>query len=244
MSKTDIDYSNTIIYKIYCKDESIKDLYVGHTTNFVQRKHAHKMSCTREKYYNYNCKVYKLIRENGGWDNWSMEIVNFFNCKNQKEARIKEQDYFISLNATLNSVEPFPERKKYIKKTNNIELEQKKNIEQINEKFTEKNKFFCGICVYSTDRKSSFNKHKLSGKHINNTKLKSEEENLYKFFCKNCNKSYNARNSLWYHSQKCTHISANNNTNALLKETNDQVDLLTNSVIELQKQISYLSIKT
>ena len=41
MSKKDIDYSNTIIYKITCKDENVTDVYVGHTINFVQRKHAH-----------------------------------------------------------------------------------------------------------------------------------------------------------------------------------------------------------
>ena len=46
MPKTDVDYSNTIIYKICCKDESITDVYVGHTTNFIQRKYSHKISCS------------------------------------------------------------------------------------------------------------------------------------------------------------------------------------------------------
>ena len=35
MPKDIIDYSNTIIYKIYCKNETITDIYVGHTTNFL-----------------------------------------------------------------------------------------------------------------------------------------------------------------------------------------------------------------
>ena len=39
MPKNEIDYSNTIIYKITCLDPNITDVYVGHTTNFVQRKH-------------------------------------------------------------------------------------------------------------------------------------------------------------------------------------------------------------
>ena len=108
MPKTEIDYSNTIIYKITCKDPSIKDVYVGHTTNFVQRKHAHKQSCINEKSSTYKCKLYKVIRENGGWHNWMMEIVNFFNCADHYEARKKEQEYFKILNATLNSVEPLP----------------------------------------------------------------------------------------------------------------------------------------
>ena len=47
MPKVDIDYSNTIIYKIVCVDPLIKDLYIGHTTNFVQRKYAHKQTCNK-----------------------------------------------------------------------------------------------------------------------------------------------------------------------------------------------------
>ena len=45
MPKTDIDYSNTIIYKITCKDPTVNEVYVGHTTNFVQRKYSHKQNC-------------------------------------------------------------------------------------------------------------------------------------------------------------------------------------------------------
>ena len=38
----ELDYSNTIIYKISCKDTNVTELYVGHTINFVQRQLAHK----------------------------------------------------------------------------------------------------------------------------------------------------------------------------------------------------------
>jgi hypothetical protein len=62
MSNPDKDYSNTIIYKIMCKDPSIQDVYVGHTVNFVQRKKAHQLSCMNSKYPNHNCKVYQVMR--------------------------------------------------------------------------------------------------------------------------------------------------------------------------------------
>ena len=101
MSMNEIDYSNTIIYKITCKDTQVTDVYVGHTTNFVQRKYSHRQNCK-----NNNCKLYEVIRANGGWSNWSMDIINFFNCKDLYEARIKEQEYFLLLRATLNSNEP------------------------------------------------------------------------------------------------------------------------------------------
>jgi len=38
MPKKEIDYSNTIIYKIVCRDLNIKECYVGHTTNFTKQK--------------------------------------------------------------------------------------------------------------------------------------------------------------------------------------------------------------
>ena len=63
MPKENIDYSNTIIYKIYCIDETIKDIYVGHTTHFIQRKYQHKLLCNNLKNV---LKIYKIIRENGG----------------------------------------------------------------------------------------------------------------------------------------------------------------------------------
>ena len=99
MPKIEIDYSNTIIYKITCKDPNILDVYVGHTTNFVQRKHAHKQSCINNKSSNHKCKLYEVIRNNGGWINWDMEIIHFCNCADHYEARKKEQEYFELLKA-------------------------------------------------------------------------------------------------------------------------------------------------
>ena len=40
MPKVKIDYSNIIFYKISCKDSNIIDTYIGHTTNFIQKKHT------------------------------------------------------------------------------------------------------------------------------------------------------------------------------------------------------------
>ena len=45
MPKVAIDYSKTVMYKIVCKDLNIKDLYIGHTVNFRQRKHDHRRHC-------------------------------------------------------------------------------------------------------------------------------------------------------------------------------------------------------
>jgi len=106
MPKIQSDYSNTIIYKICCNDVNITDIYIGHTTNFTQRKHNHKINCCSENASNYNMNVYKFIRKNGGWDNWSMvQIENIF-CNNKREALTKERLWIESLKAKLNCNNP------------------------------------------------------------------------------------------------------------------------------------------
>ena len=48
MPSKPIDYGNTHFYKIVCKDVSIKECYVGHTTDFTKRKSQHKHLCYGE----------------------------------------------------------------------------------------------------------------------------------------------------------------------------------------------------
>ena len=47
MPKCQMDFLHTIIYKFCCMT-NIKDTYVGHTTNFTQRKNQHKTSVNDE----------------------------------------------------------------------------------------------------------------------------------------------------------------------------------------------------
>jgi len=201
MPKAEIDYSNTIIYKITCKDPSNTDVYIGHTINFVQRKHAHKQSCNNKKSPNHDCKLYKVIRENGGWENWTMDIVNFFNCQGHYEAREKEQEYFTLLNATLNSIEPIPKLKeKYIvTEYNPIQTPSYKNSKKI---------FYCENCDYKCCNKFDFNKHLGTRKHLtgNNTKEKSQKITKI-YICGTCNNEYKHQSSLCKHVKTCQHFS-------------------------------------
>jgi hypothetical protein len=72
-------------------------------------------------------------------------------------------------------------------------------------------KFLCSSCDFECSKKSNYDKHISTAKHKNRTKLNVlEQKNAEKcqfFYCKNCNKEYNARNSLWYHEQKCKIVS-------------------------------------
>jgi hypothetical protein len=131
MPKIQIDYSNTIFYKIYCRDSSINELYIGHTTNFVQRKHAHKQGCCNVKNSNYNCKLYQVMRQYNGWDNWKMDIIAFHECDNLLGAKIQEQKYYEEYKATLNSIEPLPKPKPNEKNTTGFEIDKELLIKML-----------------------------------------------------------------------------------------------------------------
>jgi hypothetical protein len=232
MPKKEVDYSNTIIYKICCKDETIKDVYVGHTTNFIQRKYAHKISCIN---LNTDLKIYNVIRNNGGWDNWNMIELAKYECKDVTEARIKEQEHYNELKSSLNSNPPYVDKTKlfcslcnlqcfgtkqyneHIKcnkhinksKTNGTDGELRTVQKNLEQKILQE--YNCNICNYNTCNVKDYNKHLTTSKHLNRTNLNNLEqkipENPKEFKCKNCNKYYKARNSLWYHQQKCFPIN-------------------------------------
>jgi hypothetical protein len=153
MPKEDIDYSNTIIYKIYCKDESVTDIYVGHTTNFIQRKYSHKICSNNSN----KLKIYEVIRNNGGWENWSMIQIEEISCNNFNEACARERHWIETLKASLNKhipnrtlkewyqihKEQIAEYKKQYREQNKEQMLQQKYLKQNCEcggKYMEQNK--------------------------------------------------------------------------------------------------------
>lgn len=91
------------IYKICCKDLSIKDCYIGSTKDINKRQIQHRSSCSNETQNNSNCMIYQFIRENGNWDNWQMTIVETINCETKNDALIRERYWIETLKANLNS---------------------------------------------------------------------------------------------------------------------------------------------
>jgi hypothetical protein len=104
------------MYKIVSNDLTITDSYVGHTTNFRTRKYSHKCVCNNKKVQKakrYNLKVYKFIRENGGWDSFSMVEIEKFPCKDTHEATARERYWYENLNSQLNTFYPHRSRVEY-----------------------------------------------------------------------------------------------------------------------------------
>lgn len=136
MPKLPINYKNTIIYKIVCKDLEIKNCYVGHTTNWIKRKSKHKKNCKSGTAY-----VYQFIRENGNWENWQMIMIEKIECDDFISASAKEREWIENLNADLNMISPATglTRIEYLSQYRIINTEKIKkyyteNSEKINEK--------------------------------------------------------------------------------------------------------------
>ena len=227
------DYSNTVFYKIFCNDATVNDLYVGHTTNFVQRKYAHKKTCTKENYPNHHLKVYKCIREHGGWDNWKMKIIGYKDCSDHYEARTVEQTYFEALHATLNSIEPLPKPKPRpttvpkVKRvwqcdvcnttcnTNNDLIahgETKKHKRNVISNTSSNNNgepknspnFSCEKCNYGCSSKFNYNRHTMTAKHKMLTNAYTNEQRLTAYLC-DCGRSYKHRQSFYRHKKGAKH---------------------------------------
>ena len=107
------DYLKTVLYIIYCKDETIHDIYVGHTTNFTKRKSNHHTKYKQPEKKHYNMPVYQFMRDNGGFDNWNIEMVFPVPCNNVKQARKHERKLIEVLGATLNHDIPGRLHKEY-----------------------------------------------------------------------------------------------------------------------------------
>ena len=193
MPKIPIDYSKTIIYKIVCNDLNVNQCYVGHTTDMTKRKWGHKSVCNNDKNKGHNHKIYKIIRENGGWDNWNMLLVEKFPCKDKYDACKREREVYEELDAKMNMLIPYrtqEEIKQYHKQydqeyyqTNKEYKKQKfKEYNQLNkqkisaykkkyrqenkQKISERNKekIECLICG-SIVRRSDIAQHKRTAKH-------------------------------------------------------------------------------
>jgi len=165
-------YNNSIIYIIKCKDETIKDCYIGSTINFKRRKYHHKSRCYNENSKSFNLKVYKFIRDNNGWDNFYFDILENVNCNTRKELCKLEGEYIKLYKPSLNTnIEgrTIKEYQKEYRKNN------KDKIKKYNKEYRELNKEY---------QKEYYEKNKDKIKeYYNDNKDKIREKNKDKIMC-------------------------------------------------------------
>ena len=93
--------------------------------------------------------------------------------------------------------------------------------------------YSCYCCDYTTSRKSSYNKHILTDKHlknqgVNKSKQKLSESCKNNMNCEICNKDFKSRVGLWKHKKSCKCI--NDESKCLKKEITPEL------IIELIQQ--------
>lgn len=124
MPKQDIDYSKSIIYKLkHNTDINDEDVYIGHTTNWIQRKREHKKKCNCITSVAYNQKKYQEIRAKGGWVEWEMLPIEEYPCESKIQVEIREEYWRNYYNANLN-----------MRKAHSTEQERKENLYNYNKK--------------------------------------------------------------------------------------------------------------
>jgi hypothetical protein len=131
------DFKKTKIYRLCCNQLSVPFQYIGHTTDFQKRKAVHKYDChNKNDLRKYNQRLYQVIREYGGFKNWSMILVERFPCENNKEACIRERYWAEQLNSNLNTRKPY----RSDEELKNYYIENKERIDKYQKEYRDKHK--------------------------------------------------------------------------------------------------------
>ena len=189
--KTINDYT---FYKIINVNSDVDLCYVGSTVDMKGRTRQHKSNCNYVNGPKYNLKVYKTIREHGGWDEFKMIPVCYAEQLTLTEAHVIEEKYRVELCAELNTNRCHITEEQLKDRVVNKELNRKnsmirhqKNRDENNERSrlyrqnnkvklranaSAKNTCECG-CVISHD---SLARHRRTQNHIDlmNNKIKNE----------------------------------------------------------------------
>ncbi len=107
-------YLNSCIYKIYCKDLSVTDFYIGATKNLTNRVKQHFYNVNNPRSVKGKFKVYNFIREHGGVDNWNVVALKFLSVKDKKALDKVEGEFIKKYRPTLNCVIVGRTRHEYI----------------------------------------------------------------------------------------------------------------------------------
>jgi hypothetical protein len=101
----------------------------------------------------------------------------------------------------------------------------------------EANNYECKKCRFTCSKKSNYEQHLLTKKHLfNKPKNLSNEENataISSIYCEYCNKEYKSRVGLWYHNKKCNMTETDFIKNHVFDTSSNEIKVLTNLVLEM-----------
>jgi hypothetical protein len=98
--------------------------------------------------------------------------------------------------------------------------------------------FICEKCDFLCSKKSYWERHIITAKHIrltnvNNIVSTADKKELLPFICNLCAREYKSRVGLWKHSKKCKLIVPEYHNES--KKDNDDIKMLTNLILDLVK---------
>ena len=131
-------YEKGIIYLIE-HNEKPEFNYLGSTCNLIRRRACHKHSCNTPTSKLYNSKLYRMIRDNGGWDAFTMKPIEEYPCESKTALQIREEYWRKEYNASMNTNSCYTEFKgnDY---SNNYRIKHKEPIKIYQTKYREANK--------------------------------------------------------------------------------------------------------
>tara|TARA_B110000285_G_scaffold137912_1_gene154446 strand:- start:302 stop:613 length:312 start_codon:yes stop_codon:yes gene_type:complete len=82
-----VNYSQTHIYSLESLNNT-NEKFILFSPEINRRIVSHKYCCNNSSSSEYNRKIYKHIRSNGGIENWTFKLLKFIPCKTRKEAEL------------------------------------------------------------------------------------------------------------------------------------------------------------
>ena len=181
-----------VIYKIVCNNIEVPYIYVGSTKNFAERIRTHKSVSNGDKYGNK--KVYRIINEHGGWNNWSMVTIETCVCESKAEAVKIERRYYDELTENkMNMIRPM--RTSEEAKKHSLEYKKKYDIDN-KETLKDYHK------QYNNDNKTAYKDYHKQYRAANKERMSTR--NSEKIHCEVC-QCYNNRSNITKHNKTTKH---------------------------------------
>jgi hypothetical protein len=100
---------NPVVYCWRCKDTDVTETYVGSTRGLPSRKVKHKQNLTNPKSKEHSRYVYQFVRDNGGWTNWEITVLESLPAETTNVELGKREFWWfrnVDTNAKLNKNSP------------------------------------------------------------------------------------------------------------------------------------------
>lgn len=167
--------SKGFVYKLCIKDGSLDDCYIGSTTNIKVRKNTHKCNCNNKNRPAYNFKVYRFIRDNGGFDNWTIHRLEQVEFIDKIDLYKRERYWIETLKPSLNSQLPNRTKKEYNEKN-------KEKMKEYNKKYHKENKDYLiqKAKEYYEQNKDNKKEYDKIYREDNKNKIKEYNKKYYK----------------------------------------------------------------